>query len=213
MPPSTKADKISVTGDSRISKCETILNGTKYGEKISSQHQPTPLYKQHANHLIAYATGYLLSTPENGSFKGTVFLIHGFPDLSMGWRYQIPYLRSLGYRVVAPDMMGYGRTDAPQWTPENEYKYSHKQAAADIKALAAQLDAPQIILGGHDWGGAIIQRIALYEPHLVSHLFSICTPYMPVRTHFVDTEDIVAHHAGKSFGYQLQLQSGEVEKR
>jgi hypothetical protein len=36
--------------------------------------------------------------------------IHGFPDISMGWRYQIPMLLSLGLRVVAPDCMGYGRT-------------------------------------------------------------------------------------------------------
>lgn len=36
--------------------------------------------------------------------------IHGWPDLSMGWRYQIPLLVNLGFRVVAPDMMGYGGT-------------------------------------------------------------------------------------------------------
>lgn len=36
--------------------------------------------------------------------------IHGWPDLSMGWRYQIPHLVELGFRVVAPDMMGYGGT-------------------------------------------------------------------------------------------------------
>lgn len=36
--------------------------------------------------------------------------IHGFPDLSMGWRYQIPVLVEMGFRVVGPDCMGYGRT-------------------------------------------------------------------------------------------------------
>jgi soluble epoxide hydrolase/lipid-phosphate phosphatase len=36
--------------------------------------------------------------------------IHGFPDLAMGWRYQIPFLIEEGFRVVAPDTLGYGRT-------------------------------------------------------------------------------------------------------
>lgn len=36
--------------------------------------------------------------------------IHGFPDLSMGWRYQIPHLLKLGFRVIAPDCIGYGRS-------------------------------------------------------------------------------------------------------
>jgi pimeloyl-ACP methyl ester carboxylesterase len=36
--------------------------------------------------------------------------IHGWPDLSLGWRYQIPMLLDMGFRVVAPDMMGYGGT-------------------------------------------------------------------------------------------------------
>ena len=53
---------------------------------------------------------YLLGVPKNGQFKATVFLIHGWPDLSFGWRYQIPMLIELGCRVVALDMMGYGQT-------------------------------------------------------------------------------------------------------
>jgi len=37
-------------------------------------------------------------------------LIHGFPDISLGWRYQIPYFVNLGYRTIALDCMGYGKT-------------------------------------------------------------------------------------------------------
>ena len=48
--------------------------------------------------------------PKIGALTATLFQIHGFPDISMGWRYQIPMLLSLGLRVVAPDCMGYGRT-------------------------------------------------------------------------------------------------------
>ncbi|KAI5291679.1 hypothetical protein KEM54_001875 [Ascosphaera aggregata] len=180
-------DKVRVEGDPRIQKCQTFLNGTRYG--------------------------YLLSVPKCGSYKGTIILVHGFPDLSMGWRYQIPFLRSLGYRVVAPDMVGYGRTDAPLWCPENEQKYSYKQITSDIKELARQLGSSQAILGGHDWGGVIVQRIALYEPEFASHIFTVCTPYTPPTKQYVHTADLVKLPQGKQFGYQLQLSSGEVEKK
>lgn len=39
-----------------------------------------------------------------------IILLHGFPDLWYGWRYQIPYLVSKGYRVITPDLRGYGQT-------------------------------------------------------------------------------------------------------
>lgn len=48
-------------------------------------------------------------------------------------------------------MMGYGQTDSPKVTEETMYLYGFKQASDDIAELARQLDAPQIILGGHDW--------------------------------------------------------------
>ncbi|KAJ3453933.1 hypothetical protein MRS44_018565 [Fusarium solani] len=55
---------------------------------------------------------YLRADPETEPLA-TIFLIHGFPDLGFGWRYQIPHFASLGYQVVAPDMLGFGDTDAP----------------------------------------------------------------------------------------------------
>ncbi|KAL2702065.1 hypothetical protein AAEP93_006363 [Penicillium crustosum] len=85
-------DKIRVSGDSRIEYKTATLHGHNYS--------------------------YILSQPKSGQYKATVFLIHGFPDLSMGWRYQIPMLVDMGLRVVAPDCLGYGRTDAPDdFTP------------------------------------------------------------------------------------------------
>ena len=62
------------------------------------------------SHLTAYLNGYTygyLFSPASPSVakKGTIFLIHGFPDISMGWRYQIPFLTKLGLDVVVPDSM------------------------------------------------------------------------------------------------------------
>lgn len=131
----------------------------------------------------------------------------------MGWRNQIPPLIDLGYRVICPDMMGYGGTDAPQVPPNPINLYTFKRAADDMVELARQLGVSQVILGGHDWGGAIVYRIALWYPNLVRHLFSVCTPYWSPTKEFTPLKDLV--DAGKipNFAYQLQLASGAVEKR
>jgi soluble epoxide hydrolase/lipid-phosphate phosphatase len=124
---------------------------------------------------------YILAEPQ-GQPLSTVFLVHGWPDLSLGWRYQVPLLVSLGLRVVVPDMMGYGGTDAP----ESPTFYTYKRASDDLAELAKQIGASSIILGGHDWGGAVVYRFALRYPKLVSAVISVCTPFAPPRKEFVD---------------------------
>jgi soluble epoxide hydrolase/lipid-phosphate phosphatase len=143
---------------------------------------------------------YILAEPTSRP-KNTIVLIHGFPDLSLGWRYQIPFLTSLGLRVIALDMMGYGGTDAP----ESPAFYTYKRAADDVAELARQLGVSSVILGGHDWGGAVVYRIAMRYPDLVSAVFSVCTPYFPPRDTFVDMT------VASNFKYQLHLRGPEVE--
>lgn len=143
---------------------------------------------------------YILAEP-SGEALDTIFLIHGWPDLSMGWRYQIPLLTSLGLRVVVPDMMGYGGTDAP----EDAKFYTFKRAADDMAALAKQLGCSTIILGGHDWGGAVVYRIAMWYPKLISAVFSVCTPYTAPKSNYVPATVL------PNFKYQLQLKGPEVE--
>lgn len=167
------ADKVSPY-DSRIQYKTASLNGVTYS--------------------------YILAEP-TGKPKNTVVLVHGWPDLSLGWRYQIPHLTSMGFRVLVPDMMGYGGTDSPE--PLSYYTY--KRAADDIAELARQVGAPSIILGGHDWGGAIVYRVALWYPKLVSALFSVCTPYHSPRSDFVDATK------APNFKYQLQLRGPDVQ--
>ncbi|KAH6664896.1 epoxide hydrolase [Halenospora varia] len=144
--------------------------------------------------------GYILAEPEVPPLN-TIFLIHGWPDMSFGWRYQIPFLTSLGLRVVAPDMMGYGGTDAP----DSPTFYTFKRAADDMAALAKELGLASIILGGHDWGGAVVYRIALHYPKLVSAVFSVCTPYSPPSSEYRDMAQ------APNFKYQLQLRGPELE--
>ena len=154
---------------------------------------------------------YLLGKPQ-GAQVGTAVLVHGWPDISMGWRYQIPMMLDLGYQVIVPDMMGYGRTDAPPVPPNQLTEYSLKRASSDLKALANLHGAEHIVLGGHDWGGAVVYRTCLWYPDFVTHLFSVCTPFWaPSKDPYVDLETRT-NTVLPNFKYQLQLASGEVEK-
>ncbi|KAK3375242.1 Alpha/Beta hydrolase protein [Podospora didyma] len=146
-----------------------------------------PRVEHHTAALNGKKYHYLLGNPPANTPKnGTILLVHGFPDLSLGWRYQVPYLLSLGLRVIVPDMPGYGRTDSPQ----DIAAYAFKSVCADLAALVAHVRSadPQpttdqkIFLGGHDWGGAVVWRFALWHPDLLKGVFSICTPYWPPST-------------------------------
>lgn len=108
--------------------------------------------------------------------------------------------------------MGYGGTDAPEVPPNDIRLYGMKRAADDIKELLSQLGITKIILGGHDWGGMVIWRTILYHPDLISHIFSVCTPYTQPSPVYFSTEDLVKGPLPQ-FGYQLHLASGEVEPK
>jgi len=174
-----------------------------------------PVSDPRVEHKTAQLNGqtyhYLYAVPKSGEYTHTVFLIHGWPDLSMGWRYQIPLLVDMGMRVVAPDMMGYGGTDAPKVPPNSIKLYGLKRASDDIAALAKEVNAPQIILGGHDWGGFVVWRAAQWYPKLITHVFSVCTPYTAPSDKYFSTEDLVKGPLPQ-FAYQVHLASGEVEK-
>ncbi|KAL1305933.1 hypothetical protein AAFC00_004075 [Neodothiora populina] len=154
---------------------------------------------------------YLLGVPKNGQYRATIFLVHGWPDLSFGWRYQIPFFMDQGLRVVVPDQMGYGQTDAPRVPPEDISLYGFKRAADNMAELAKILNAPKIILGGHDWGGLIVYRFAQWHPTLVTHVLSVCTPYLPPADTYKPMEKVVPYLP--QFGYQLQLAGPEPEAK
>jgi pimeloyl-ACP methyl ester carboxylesterase len=171
----------------------------------------TPNDPRAAHHTLtinAKTYHYLLANPSSGKPRATIVLVHGWPDLSFGWRYQVPYLLSLGFRVVVPDMLGYGRTSAPQ----SLESYSLRSVSADLMLLATHVTgsaAEPVILGGHDWGGALVWRAALWFPDRVRAVFAVCTPYAPPSGRYLPLEDVVARLP--QFRYQMHLAGPEVE--
>ncbi len=92
-----------------------------------------------------------------------VVLLHGFPETSFGWRYQIPVLAER-YRVIAPDLRGYGETDKPA------AGYDKRNMAKDIRDLLHELNLSKIALVGHDRGARVATRFAKDYPELVDRL-------------------------------------------
>ncbi|TDZ18030.1 Bifunctional epoxide hydrolase 2 [Colletotrichum orbiculare MAFF 240422] len=160
-----------------------------------------PRVKYQTATLNGVEYNYILGEP-SCEVVGTIFLIHGWPDMSLGWRHQIPFLLSRGLRVVAPDMMGYGRTAKP----EDVDLYRAKRTADDIAALASHIGVSRIILGGHDWGGYIVYRAALWHPELVSAFFVISTPFAPPRLAYVDQAAALP-----TLHYQYQFRTDAVQ--
>jgi pimeloyl-ACP methyl ester carboxylesterase len=104
-----------------------------------------------------------------------VVLLHGFPELWYSWRHQLPALAAAGYHAVAPDLRGYGNSDASA-TDEG---YAPSNLAADVIGLLDALGAEQAVLVGHDWGANIAWACGELFPERVAGLVALSVPYRP----------------------------------
>ena len=102
-----------------------------------------------------------------------VVLLHGFPDFWYSWRHQIPALAAAGFRVVAPDMRGFGLSDKPGRISD----YSLDRLAADVANLVAHLGESTATIVGHDWGGLVAWATAAWHPDLVDRLVVMNAPH------------------------------------
>jgi pimeloyl-ACP methyl ester carboxylesterase len=100
--------------------------------------------------------------------------LHGFPELPFSWRYQFPLLARLGYRVWAPSLRGYGGTDSPQEVAA----YRMSTLVEDVAGLIRASGAREVVLIGHDWGGALAWLLAMRRPAII-HRLVICNAPHP----------------------------------
>jgi pimeloyl-ACP methyl ester carboxylesterase len=103
----------------------------------------------------------------------TVVLLHGFPETAFAWRAQISVL-SEHYRVIAPDLRGYGATDKPATG------YDKRNMAKDLVALLDGLGIGKIALVGHDRGARVATRFAKDHPERLDRL--VVMDNVPTRT-------------------------------
>jgi haloacetate dehalogenase len=96
----------------------------------------------------------------------SVVLLHGFPETNYAWRHQIPVL-ARHYRVIAPDLRGYGETEKPATG------YDKRNMANDLRELMKALDIRKIALVGHDRGARVATRFAKDYPDAIDRLVVI----------------------------------------
>jgi pimeloyl-ACP methyl ester carboxylesterase len=98
-----------------------------------------------------------------------VVLLHGFPDSSRLWRHQIPALSDAGFKVIAPDLRGYGGSDKPAEVAA----YSILLLAGDVVGVLDHLGVERAHIVGHDWGAALAWALAAVVPDRVDHLVTL----------------------------------------
>src|SRR5690348_17596045 len=89
-----------------------------------------------------------------------IVFVHGWPELSISWRHQLPAFASLGFRAIAPDMRGYGRSS----TYGKHADFAQREIVADMIELADSLNIDKAIWVGHDWGSPVVWNLASHHP-------------------------------------------------
>jgi pimeloyl-ACP methyl ester carboxylesterase len=95
-----------------------------------------------------------------------VVLLHGFPDTGRLWRHQVPALAEAGFRVIVPDLRGYGRSDKPS----DVQAYALPALAGDVLAVMNDAGVQRAHIVGHDWGAALAWGLAALVGQSVDHL-------------------------------------------
>ncbi|CAI0423393.1 unnamed protein product [Linum tenue] len=107
-----------------------------------------------------------------GAGPATILFLHGFPELWYTWRHQLLSLSALGYRCIAPDLRGYGDTDAPS----SPAKYTAFHIVGDLIGLLDALEVDKVFLVGHDWGAAMAWYFCRLRPDRVTAVVNLSIP-------------------------------------
>ena len=121
---------------------------------------------------VIEANGISLYVEEHGD-GDPVLLLHGWPDSARLWRHQVPVLAASGYRVITPDMRGFGRSEHPA----EVRSYGLRNVVGDVSALLDQLGVEAAHVVGHDWGAAVAWLTAILRPDRVRTLTVISVPH------------------------------------
>jgi pimeloyl-ACP methyl ester carboxylesterase len=132
-----------------------------------------------------------------------VVLCHGFPELAFSWRRQIPALVQAGYRVLAPDMRGYGASSAPAAIED----YDIVSLCGDMSGLLDALDEPSAVFVGHDWGANVVWQMAVLHPERVRAVAGLSVPFTPRAP--AHPLPIMRRHLGEDF-YIVRFQEPGV---
>ncbi|KAN0061380.1 hypothetical protein ACQY0O_006227 [Thecaphora frezii] len=181
-----------------------------------SPSQPEGAPTQRRYHYLDY------HPPASVPQRATILLLHGFPDYSRSWKNIVSPLSFAGYRLIVPDLLGYGLSSAPPTSSQAPggsrlAEYSARSICTDLDGLLnhakagygaehgsqscdAQGRNGRVIVVSHDWGGWLGWKMAQWLPHRIMGVTSLCVPYAGPTSKPVTIEQLV--QGLPNFGYQ-----------
>ncbi len=129
---------------------------------------------EHTAKTARHTTFYLAAGPEN---RPLIVFIHGWPELSISWRHQLPALAALGFRAIAPDMRGYGRSSV--YCQRGDYAQEH--IVRDMLELLDSVGRDRAVWVGHDWGSPVVWNMASHHPDRCNSVANLCVPYYTIE--------------------------------
>ena len=123
------------------------------------------------HHLLS-VNGIRIHAVEEGSGP-LVLLVHGFPESWYSWRHQLTALAAAGYRAVAIDQRGYGRSSKP--SDLDAYRIHH--LVADVVGVVKALGEQTAVIIGHDWGAPIVWNTAFTNPDRIRAVAGLSVPF------------------------------------
>lgn len=135
-----------------------------------------------------------------------VVLLHGFPELAFSWRHQLPALAAAGFRAIAPDQRGYGRSDVPG----DVCDYRIEALIADIHGLLDALGLDFATFIGHDWGALVLWQMAMRAPERIDRLVILNIPHYPRLP--IDPIEVMRERFGDDF-YIVNFQDSDEADR
>ncbi|TDG15864.1 alpha/beta hydrolase [Seongchinamella unica] len=130
------------------------------------------MYPSEVEHLQLELNGINLHLACQGTGP-LVVMCHGYPGLWYSWRHQMVALARAGYRSVALDMRGYGRSSRP--IDVNAYGFD--QLSADVLGVMDYFQEDQAVLLGHDFGANLAWYMGIYHPDRLRGIVPLCVPY------------------------------------
>jgi pimeloyl-ACP methyl ester carboxylesterase len=103
-----------------------------------------------------------------------IFFLHGWPELAISWRHQLPVFAELGFLCVAPDLRGYGRSSIYS----EKTDYALEQGVGDMLELVDSLGREKAVWVGHDVGSLVVWTVASHHPERCHGVVSLCIPYL-----------------------------------
>jgi pimeloyl-ACP methyl ester carboxylesterase len=133
--------------------------------------------------MTSAITEYVAKSPRHASFylscgapeATPIIFLHGWPEQAISWRHQLPVFADLGFRALAPDMRGYGRSSVYA----RHEDYAMEEIVADMVELLDDLGATKAVWVGHDWGAPVVWAIAQHHPERCHGVANLCVPYLP----------------------------------